>query len=815
MKTSSPVRRFLFRATLVLCALLAAALLAFYFYLRASRPLLTGSAALPGLAAPVSIDRDIRGHPTLRAENRTDLSRALGFLHAQERFFQMDLNRRRAAGELSALIGPATINLDRDARPHHFRALAQTVVQQLPAPHRALLDAYTAGVNAGLAQLSAHPFEYLFLRSDPEPWLSEDSILVIYAMALDLQGDASTGHYERTLATIRDVLDPSALAAFAPLLTPNDAALDASTAPPAPLPTARQVDLRRRPESRSIDPLPAGSVSPGSNALATNRTTDGHALLAGDPHLTLSMPNVLYRASFRIQPSGTTSPAHSATGLTLPGLPALVIGTNGHLAWTLTNAYADTADLIQLSPSAFSKDYYMHEGKNTALGSQTDTIAVRGEKPVTVETTTSLLGRVVGRDYDDRPLVLKWTLHDPAAINLDLIDLENALTVADALPIVHRAGIPPQNIFLADSSGAIAWTVAGKLPRRLNFDGRLPTSWVFGDRGWRGYLNDSEIPTRVHARDGQLWSGNQRLVSGPDLAVLGDGSYENPTRAARLRDLLAALPPTAAPRDLLAVQLDITNPTLNRWRDQFLRHLDSPSLQPDKRYAQLRAALATFDAQARPDSASYTLVRRYRDHVSRRVLGTLFATCALHQADFDYRRLHTDDALWQLLATRPPHFLDPGYPTWDDLLNAALSDLLNELDRRGLAPAKATWAHSNTAAIRHPFSHALPRWLTFSLDAPATALPGDTEVPRVQRPSFGASARFIVSPGREAEGILQTPGGQGAHPLSPYKLADHADWETGTPAPLLPGAIRFSLRLLPTDSKEAVPLVESDPPKKQ
>ena len=176
-------------AGLVGALLLVAALAGGWFYsrIRASLPLLDGASVVAGLGAPVTVARDALGVPTLRGQTRADVSRALGWLHAQERFFQMDLLRRSAAGELAELFGAAAVPRDRATRIHGFRRLAQTVLARLPAPERLQLDADTAGVNSGLAALRAHPFEYLVLRTPPQPWRAEDSLLVVYAMTLDLQ----------------------------------------------------------------------------------------------------------------------------------------------------------------------------------------------------------------------------------------------------------------------------------------------------------------------------------------------------------------------------------------------------------------------------------------------------------------------------------------------------------------------------------------------------------------------------------------------------------------------------------------------------
>ena len=250
-------------SVLVLLALAAGGW--FYSRLRASLPALDGTASLAGLGARVTVTRDALGVPTIQAESRTDVARALGYLHAQDRFFQMDLQRRRAAGELAELFGKIALPADRATRVHGFRALAQKVLAQgSPADH-ALLDAYTAGVNAGLAALREKPFEYLVLRAAPHPWRAEDCLLVNYAMWLDLQDES--GRYEHTLMTVRDQFGPESLAFFAPLLTPGDAALDGTTAPAAPPPGPNVIDLRKRPKSaarpgRSASPTRPGPHSP-------------------------------------------------------------------------------------------------------------------------------------------------------------------------------------------------------------------------------------------------------------------------------------------------------------------------------------------------------------------------------------------------------------------------------------------------------------------------------------------------------------------------------------------------------------------------
>ena len=274
-----------------------------------SRPQLSGERALPGLAADVTIDRDAFGVPSVRAGSRRDLARAVGFLHAQERFFQMDLSRRRAAGELSELFGRAALATDRGARLHRFRARATDVLAKETDENRALILDYTEGVNAGLDALGAAPFEYLLLRQTPRRWVPEDSVLVIASMFFSLQDANGTG--EARAGALAEAL-PASLADFL-----NSTASDWDTpelgAPlPAPVPPGPEVfDLRK-----AVAHWSPGASAPGTHAdmridteaeadargsnnwvVAGSRTRDGRAILADDMHLGLSVPNIWYRAS--------------------------------------------------------------------------------------------------------------------------------------------------------------------------------------------------------------------------------------------------------------------------------------------------------------------------------------------------------------------------------------------------------------------------------------------------------------------------------------------------------------------------------------
>jgi len=379
-------------SVLLLIALALAAW--FYVKMRASLPLLDGQASIAGLGANVTVERDAQGVPTLRGSSRLDVAAALGFLHAQDRFFQMDCSRRHAAGELAELFGKAALPHDRLVRIHGFRTLAQQVLKNLSADERELIEAYTKGVNVGLARLGTKPFEYILTRNEPQPWKAEDCVLMVYAMTLDLQDEDAV--YEQSLAALHDTLGQPALAYFAPLIGPEDAALDNTTASLAPMPTERMIDIRRRTytteeKHASLTHRELPEVLPGSNAFALSGkyTDSGAALLANDMHLKLRVPNTWYRASL-VFPATNSQGETRVTGVTLPGAPLVIAGSNGHIAWGFTNAYADTSDLIVVNATTAGPGTYMNGDKVLLYEKRTESIRVKGNEPETISISSTI-----------------------------------------------------------------------------------------------------------------------------------------------------------------------------------------------------------------------------------------------------------------------------------------------------------------------------------------------------------------------------------------------------------------------------------------
>ena len=793
-------RRYLPLTVVFLTGALAAAAIAAWLALSASLPTIDGSAALSGLASRVSIERDAAGVPTITAETRGDLARGLGYVHAQDRYFQMDLLRRAAAGELSALFGSALLPADRELRLHRFRAVARTVVASLDAPNRALLDAYVEGVNDGLASLGGRPFEYWILRSKPQPWTAEDSVLCVHAMFLELQD--ATGHAQLQRGLLRATL-PTALWQFLDAGAPEwDSAIDGSRSAEPQLPRADEYDLRALP---GLPVHPPADVArelglAGSNnwAVAGSRTADGAALVANDMHLDFRVPNIWYRARLT---QGATREALDLVGVTLPGTPSIVAGSNRSIAWGFTNSYGEFATVVRLVAVANDPHSYA-----TALGSQRlryldEAIEVRGAPTEHLTVALTQWGPVIGKDWEGHPYALQWTAHDPNAVNFKLLDLEHARSVEEAVRAAAEFGIPGQNIVIADNKGHIGWTIAGRLPERGDARGRSPggipqlsTDPAVGFAGW---LTPQNQPQVIDPPGGILWSANARVVGGPAAPLIGDDGMDRGARAAQILADLKNAPRPFTPRGSLAVQLDDRALFLERWRSLLREVIDRARAQGNHAHDAALVVLETWSGHAAPTDAAYRLVQVFRAQVEARAFFMLVAPARQQAFDFRFQiPASFEGPLWRLLQQRPLNLLAADYADWDALLLEALV-ASEELPSMCHELSSCTWGEVNAVHVAHSLSAAVPLLSRFLDMSPVRVAGGHHDMPRIQGPDYGASERFSVAPGHEDEGYFHMPGGQSGHPLSPFYRAGFAAWAEGRPTPFLPGPAAHSFALIP------------------
>ncbi len=787
--------RFLIGTLLLLAVLIIGGGIYARSQVRASLPLVDGEATIAGLGAPVRVDRDALGVPTITGDSREDVARALGFVHAQERFFQMDLQRRQPAGELAALVGPRAIAVDTEARRHRLRDVAGRAVELTAPAYRRVLDAYAAGVNAGLNALGAVPPEYLLLRATPEPWRPEDTVLTVLAMFNTLQGRQAA--FEQTIGAMRDAL-PEPLFRF---LAANGSAWDTPVAggPQArpAIPGAEIVDFRKTPPLVAVAATnPDADVDAiiGSNNWAVDgaHSASGVALVANDMHLSIGVPIIWYRASLAFPDTDNTP--RKITGVTLPGLPSLVVGSNGRVAWSFTNTGGDWSDLVRIEPDPRDPAKYLTPDGARAFDVFQETIAAKGAGATTVPVRWTIWGPIVWTDARGRDYAQHWIAHDASLLASDITSPERAQSVGQLLTSIAGLGIPNQNVTMGDDTGRIGWTVGGAIPRRVGLDGFTPESWADGSRRWDGYLSSADFPRIVDPPGGRIWTANAPVVDGAMLATLGEGGYADGIRARLIRDRLMTLD-RATPADMLAIQLEDKALFLDRWRTLVLEALDGSPAGPRAEFKHL--VETTWTGRASPDSVAYRLVRQFRTSFVRDVMTTLTAPAAAIDPQFDYTRsLRGEGPVWELVTARPAHLLNPKFTSWDEWILAAVDRAIGDLTADGQQLAALSWGEANRGQIVHPLAAAIPIFGRY-LNMPGDPLPGDVYTPRASAPRTGPSERMAVSPGREHEGILHIPTGQSGHPLSPHYGDQYRAWLNGEPSPFLPGPAVSTIMLTP------------------
>jgi penicillin amidase len=771
------------------CALLA---LGVYGFLRGSLATLDGEVKGNVLRARVTVTRDALGIPTITAGNRLDAAYVTGYLHAQDRFFQMDLLRRVAAGELSELFGRGALEIDRRHRRHRFRARAAGFLQSQNAADRAMLDRYVEGVNDGLTALAARPFEYGLLMTKPRPWSAADSLLVVWAMYFDLQGNLESRELAR--GWLRDHSTQEQLAFLLPEASRFDAPLDAPEIKvTTPIPAEAPAWLGPPTGDTHLADSQHPSVGSNNWAVAGTRTVHGGAIVANDMHLSIRLPHIWYR--MQISYSDDQGELRHITGVTLPGQPLVVVGSNGHVAWGFTNSYGDYLDLVEVQRDP-ADDLRIRLGDHWERATEhTELLAVKDRPAVALKVIDTSLGPI--RDIGGRAFAVHWVAHEPGAVNLNLSQLEGASDLADAQAVANIAGIPAQNMVAGDSHGHIGWTIAGPLPdREVAPAASFPFKAEAG-LSWTRLRSPDSYPRLVDPAQGQIWTANNRQLAGDQYLKIGDGGADLSARARQVRDDLTALG-TTNELAVYGVALDDRALFVDEWRNRALRALSDPSTEPSPLRAEFRRLLReSWGGEASIDSVGYRLARAYEYAVYVEMFGAVDSELKKldDEASFDNASTRWPVVAAALLDGRPMGWLPAGR-TWAQLELAAVDRAIREVTRGGQSLASATWGSRNIVAPAHPFVKAMPL-LRHWLSAPATPMAGDENMPKFASPTDGQSERMTVSPGREAQGIFNMPGGASGHPLSPYFLAGHAAWLKGEPTPFLPGPTVHTLTFVP------------------
>ncbi len=781
------MKKWLIRIAMLLGAISLLAFGVVYFGFRASLPELEGSIITTSVSAPVSLERDENGGATITAATRRDLSYVTGFVHAQERFFQMDLGRRLAAGELSELFGALAINADKRNRIHRFRSRSQAAVSMLGEADRELLSAYAKGVNDGLAALGAKPFEYWLLGSEPESWKAEDSFLAVYSMFFTLQ--PSDGSQEWNLHLMRSSL-PEDLADFLlPDRTPWDAPLqlDEGDYVELAIPAAPPAQHVLNSDYQRDD-----SPMLGSNnwAVTGELTSTGAGMVSNDMHLSIRSPSIWYKLRMKLSDGSL-----DINGVTLPGVPAIVVGSNGSVAWGFTNSNVDTSDIIELSINPENENQYLTADgyKEFEVIEEQITAADGAAETITIRET--IWGPVMDMG-NGKPYAYRWTAHLPGSVNLELLKMEQVTTVHDALAIAGDVGIPTQNAMLVDSEGNAAWALFGRLAKRPDDDSNKVQDWSDGAAEWHDWYGALESPKVLNPDNNRLWTANSRVVSGEDLAKVGVGRYDLGARSQQIKERLAALTAPVSENDLYQIMLDDEAIFLSRWQTHLAGMLFVAENEAFKPFLE---QIENWGGRADKNSIGYRLVREYRNQVVDTMLAHLSATCVAYDENCDYDRAtrQWEAPVWQLMTERPAGWLPNGETDWQFFFEQQAYEAWRPLLLGETSLEDHTWGARNTTDIIHPLSQAIPV-LGKLTDMPSAWQSGDSEnIPYITGRAYGQSERMVVSPGYEERGILDLPAGQSAHPLSPYFGAGHDDWLNGGRTPFLPGEAKWTLEFAP------------------
>ncbi len=773
-------------ATLLLLIVLLFGFL--YFALRSSLPLYEGELQTQ-VEQSVQISRDAQGYASIIGQNRTDVAYALGFVHAQERFFQMDLLRRNAAGELSELFGEMALELDKKNRIHRFRARAQQGFDALPAPQKLLLQAYTKGVNAGLAELGWPPFEYGLLAQQPRSWVEADSFLVLYSMYLDLQG--SIGKDELAMGLMQQQL-PKEWYDFLFQHSPDwQAAMDDSTFSLVPMPKSSYPALLSGQKTACSDCILHDSTDIGSNnfAVSGKRTADGRAILADDMHLGIRVPGTWFKAQLKWQENGES---FQVAGVSLPGTPAIVAGSNGHIAWGFTNSTADWSDVIALKLDEKGEKYQTADGWQE-FSYQNEVIKVKGQPDEVVLQKETIWGPVLPPPFQN--YAYRWVAHDPQGANFNLLTLEKSQGVKETLKLAASVGVPTQNLLVADKDGAIGWTLIGALPERSVQHMDTPQDWSNGQNNWTGYLPHSAYPQIYQPQSGQLWTANSRMIGGKALDLIGNGGYDLGARGQQIRDDLTATPQHNE-QSLHAIQLDHRALMLARWQQLLLDTVLTKDFVAEHDLHSYLDYVMKDASQASIGSVGYPLVRAFRTKTLELIFAPLTAVLEQNKLSGRDLKFSLETAGWEMIQQQRTDTLPAGMQSWRALLQQAVLQSKQKLETDYGSLAAANWGAINTSGIAHPLASAVPV-LGDWLNMPAMPMNGDSHMPRVQNKVHGQSERMVVSPGKEAEGILVIPAGQSGHPLSPFYDADHEFWLNEQPLSFLPGEQKYLLKLQP------------------
>lgn len=755
-----------------LLGLLAAAVVGGWFWLRTSLPQESGRLALDGIAAEVEIVRDRNGVPHIFAARAEDAYAALGFVHAQDRLWQMETMRRLGAGRLSEIFGKATLKLDRYSRTFGLYRLAEAQVARLLPAERALLDAYARGVNAYLHTRSgALPPEFVLLRHAPEDWRPADSLVWAKIMAMQLSRNWQT---ELLRWRMSRRLSPAQIQELWP---DNDTG--------APITLSDRMRSAALPFDRLLADIPRDFTSAdASNAwvVAGSRSATGKPILANDPHLGFGAPILWYLAHVE-------APGLSLTGATVPGVPLLVLGHNGRVAWGMTTTGGDVEDLYLEDIEPGDPTRYRTPDGSEPFRVRKEEIRVKGEAPVIVDVRATRHGPVVSdllgnADKDGSKPATQVLAMASTALREDddtaraLFQINAAHDWASFLDAVRAFGSPQQNLFYADSGGDIALIAPARLPLRRDGNGLAPVAGGDGRHDWTGLVPFEALPKTHNPPAGLIVNANNRLV-GPHYPYDITHDWDTSWRAIRIEEVLAAAT-QYRPEDAATLQMDTLSTAARRLVPLLLA---VPPASPRAAAAVERMRAWDFRMlRDRPEPLIYAAWLQQLMHtLAADELGPVFDDYGRSRPGFVIAAL-TRNRIWCDDVTTPAQESCP------DRIALALDRALDEIAaKQGDDMARWRWGTVNQAAFVHSlFTHVplLDRLANIAIETDGgndtvnrglTAEQGDNPFEH----THGAGFRAVYDLADLARSRFVIATGQSGNPLSPHYRDQLERWRDG------------------------------------
>ena len=764
-----------------------------FYLLYTSSAIVDDEILLSDLKNSVSVRADSLGIPSINAANRDDAYQVLGFLHARDRLFQMELMRRKSAGRLAEIFGSKAADLDKNQRDYQFEQAARNIVFALPVNQKQVLDAYVAGVNAYIYQAKMLPPEFIVLNYRPEPWSAEDSILVALGMFQTLNGQEQ----DERMVTVMEKALPKQLVEF---LTPDTDVYATvllggsdSHRPAQPIPVSAFAAL----DVQSVK-LAKGSVDVDSSIAGSNnwvvsgkKTLDGRAIVANDMHLNLNAPNIWYRAELRYA-------RQYLNGVTLPGLPLLIVGGNNNVAWGFTNVTADLLDLITLDINPDNSQEYLTPQGWRSFTKTSAIIKVKDGADIPIELRSTIWGPVSSKPLLGHFVVIKWTALETAAVDLGLLDMDKVTSVKEAMTVINQAGGPPQNVVFSDCAGHIGWTYMGRFPKRKGFDGMASRSWAEASTAWDGFIPPEQLPRLYDPPEGFIVTANNRTL-GRDYPYVIAHNWALGYRAHRITEMLQGSNGITE-QDMLHMQLDTRSEFYGFYQQLALQELTAVKRNEDM-VNQSEQILRAWDGYMHTDSKGAALLATFRTKLAETLFAKIVARCKQYDPNFSYAWREMETPLRELLTQRPKGVIPVQYnDDWRifilETLNSAAKDLQSHYPDIELA--QLNWGTVNRIAQQHPFSKSLPVLGSF-LDIGGFESPGCASVcVRVMSKEHGASERLVLAPAHPENGILEMPGGQSGHPFSRHYRDQQKFWQEGIIAPYMPGKFLHTLHFQPT-----------------